>query len=203
MTKIINIKNVFAAVIAVCSITIMNNVAYSQEIPVAKIIVVDNKIISTNSAVAIDINRQVRQIESQMQVELQTRRNALQAEQEDIQSKVNIMPQESWNQLQQAFQLKVNQYQQDVQIKGVQLDRAIANANAELARALKPILQNVLQQKGATMMMDKTLIIEQVPGLDVTTMIMEQLDLALPSVEVVLPDLPEAAPVADATPTTN
>lgn len=106
------------------------------------------------------------------------------------------MPQEAYNQLQQEFQVKVNEYQQDVQIKNRQLEIAIVNANAEIERALKPILQNILKETGATMLMDKNLIREQVPGLDVTTRVIEQLDLVMPSTTVELPPVPEAAPAA-------
>ncbi len=198
MTKIMNVKNISAAVLAVFSVLFVSNVALSQEIPTAKIIVVDNRVVSTNAAVAKDINRQATQIQTQMEAELKTKENALRAENEDLKTKINIMPQESYNQLQQQFQVKVNEYQQDVQIKNRQLEIAIVNANAEIERALKPILQNILKETGATMLMDKNLIREQVPGLDVTTRVIEQLDLAMPSITVELPPVPEAAPAPEA-----
>lgn len=194
MTKIKNVKSISAAVLAVFSVLFVSNISLSQEIPPAKIIVIDNRVISTNAAVAKDINRQATQIQTQMEAELKTKENALRAENDDLKTKINIMPQESYNLLQQQFQVKVNEYQQDVQIKNRQLEIAIVNANAEIERALKPILQNILQTTGATMMMDKNLIREQIPGLDVTTRVIEQLDLAMPSITVELPPVPEAAP---------
>ena len=191
-----NIKSISAAVLAVFSVLFVSNVALSQEIPTAKIVVIDNRVISANAAVAKDINRQATQIQTQMEAELKTKENALRAENDDLKTKINIMPQEAYNQLQQEFQVKVNEYQQDVQIKNRQLEIAIVNANAEIERALKPILQNILKETGATMLMDKNLIREQVPGLDVTTRVIEQLDLVMPSTTVELPPVPEAAPAA-------
>ena len=196
MTKKINVKSISVAILAIFSVFFMSNVAFSQAIPTAKIIVIDNRVISDNAAVAKDINRQATQIQSQMEAELKTKENALRAENEDLKTKINIMPQEAYNQLQQAFQVKVNEYQQDVQIKNRQLEVAIVNANAEIERALKPILQSILKETGATLMMDKSLIREQVPGLDVTTRVIEQLDIAMPSITVELPPVPEAAPAA-------
>lgn len=193
-----NVKNISTALLSILTVLILNNVAFSQEIPVAKIIVIDNRVISTNAAVAKDINRQTAQIKATMEAELQTKENALRAEQEDLKTKINIIPQESYNQLQQAFQVKVNQYQQEVQIKSRQLETAIVNANNAIERELKPILQKILKDTGATMMLDKNLIREQIPGLDVTTRVIEQLDLVMPSTTVTLPPLPEAAPAAGA-----
>ena len=92
----------------------------------------------------------------------------------------------------EEFQRKAVAYQQDVNQKRGQLERAIANAQAEVDRALRPIRQKILQDTGATMLMDKTLVLEQVPGLDVTTRMIEQLDISLPSITVVLPPIAEA-----------
>ncbi|MEZ5756957.1 MAG: OmpH family outer membrane protein [Emcibacteraceae bacterium] len=191
-----NVKKISTALLTMLTVLFVNNAAFSQEIPVAKIIVIDNRVISTNAAVAKDINRQTAQIKATMEAELQTKENALRAEQEDLKTKINIIPQESFNQLQQAFQVKVNQYQQEVQIKSRQLETAIVNANDAIERELKPILQKILKDTGATMMLDKNLIREQIPGLDVTTRVIEQLDLVMPSTTVTLPPLPEAAPAA-------
>ena len=202
MIKRIDVKNISVAFIAALSVIFASNLAFAQEIPAAKIIVIDNRVISTNAAVAKDINRQAQQIQSEMEAELKTKENALRAEQEDLQTKVNILPPETITQLQHEFQVKVNEYQQDVQIKSRRLEVAIVNANNEIERALKPILQNVLKETGATMLMDKTLVREQIPGLDVTTRMIEQPDLAKPSNVVELPPIPEAAPDA-AAPATN
>ena len=198
MNRIKNMKQNIIGAMSVLAFMLCSNVVFAQGIPNAKIIVIDNRLISTNAAVAQDISRQIRQIESEMQVELTTQENALKAEQEELQSQANMIPQESYNQRAQEFQLKVNQYQQSVQRKRLQLERALVNADAAVERALKPILQNVLNQNGATLLMDKTVIIEQVPGLDVTTQVIEQLDLAMPTYTVELPDLPEAAAPANA-----
>lgn len=194
-------KQTIIGLMSVLAIGLCSNVVFAQGIPNAKIIVIDNRLISTNAAVAKDIGRQIRQIESEMQVELTTQENALKTEQEELQSQANMIPQESYNQRAQEFQLKVNQYQQSVQRKRLQLERALVNADAAVERALKPILQNVLSQNAATILMDKTVIIEQAPGLDVTTQVIEQLDLAMPTYTVELPDLPDAAaPEAAAAP---
>ena len=193
----------YTAFLAFISLIAMNQYTHAQGIPGAKIAVVDTNLIVSTSAVAVDINRQVAKIQADMQTELQTKGNALRTEEENLKSQSAIMPQELYNQKAQEFQQKAVDYQREVQVKRQQLEIAIANANAEIQRALKPILQKVLQDTGATMLMEKALVLEQAPGLDVTTRVIEQLDLSLPSTTVVLPEVPEAAAPAAAAPPAN
>ncbi|MDG1859103.1 MAG: OmpH family outer membrane protein [Emcibacteraceae bacterium] len=192
-----NMKYFYAAILTAVSLITVSEVAIAQTIPAAKIAIVDQRIVGNNAAVAIDINRQVAQIRADMQTELQTEGNALRAEEESLKSQSAIMPQEAYNQKVQEFQQKAAGYQRDVQIKSQQLEIAIATANAEVERELKPIYQKILQEVGATMLMDKSLVLEQATGLDVTTRVIEELDLAMPSTTVVLPEVPASvqAPV--------
>lgn len=191
MTKIIKTNFFLATVFAICSTVYGINIASAQEIPPAKIIVIDSTLIGTNAAVATDLTRQVTQIQNQLQADLKTREDLLRAENDDLKTKINIMPQEAYNLLQQEFQVKVNEYQQDVQIQNRQIEVMVTNAYAEIERALIPIRLNILQLTGATMMMDKSFALVQVPGLDVTTRVIEQLDIAMPSINVELPPVPE------------
>lgn len=189
MNKIITL----IAALTIMSVVFVNSLALAQEIPAAKIVVVDNRLIGQNAAVAIDINRQISQLSTELQAEITATGNALAEEEQTLKAQSAIMPQEAYNQRAEEFQRKAVEYQQDVNRKRRQLEMAIANAQAEVDRALKPIRQSVLQDTGATMLMDKTLVLEQVPGLDVTTRIIEQLDISMPSITVVLPPIPEEA----------
>ena len=189
----------FIAALTFASVLFVNSIATAQEIPAARTAIVDNRLIGQNAAVAIDINRQINQLSTELQAEITTTGNALAEEEQTLKAQSAIMPQEAYNQRAEEFQRKAVEYQQDVNQKRRQLELAIANAQAEVDRALKPIRQKVLQDTGATMLMDKTLVLEQVPGLDVTTRIIEQLDISLPSIIVELPPVAEtnAAPVAN------
>ena len=191
MNKITKINFSLATLVALLSMIFVSNVVSAQEIPPAKIIVIDSTLIGTNAAVTADLTRQVTQIQTQLQADLKIREDLLRAENDDLKTKVNIMPQEAYNLLQQEFQVKVNEYTQDVQIQNRQIEIMISNAYAEIERALIPIRLNILQLTGATMMMDKSFALVQVPGLDVTTRVIEQLDIAMPSINVELPPVPD------------
>ena len=193
MIKNSKLNIIFTIVLAVISASLFTSVSNAQTIPTTKLAVVDSTLIASNSAVSKDIKRQVAALQGEMQTELTTKELALKTEDDAIKAQAAILPPEALQQKREVFQIKVLDYQRDVQIKSRQLEVAIANANAAVERELKPIFQSVLQTTGATMLMDKTIVIEQVPGLDVTTMIIEMLDLSLPSVLVELPPAPDLA----------
>lgn len=193
-----NMKKTLSAVFAFSAVLIAS-IANAQSIPEAKIAIVDNRMINTNAAVALDINRQVQKIQTDMQTEVQNKGNELRVEEEELAGQKAIMPPENYNQKAQEFQQKVVAYQRDVQVKSRLLEVAIANAQAEVERALKPILQKILQETGATILLEKAFVLEQAPGLDVTTRVIEELDLVLPTITVTLPEAP-AVPAAAAAP---
>jgi len=188
----------FITALTFVSVLYVNSIATAQEIAAARIAVVDNRLIGQNAAVAIDINRQISQLSTEFQAEITATGNVLAEEEQILKAQSAIMPQEAYNQRAEEFQKKAVAYQRDVNQKRRQLELAVANAQAEVDRALKPIRQKILQETGATMLMDKTLILEQIPGLDVTTRIIEELDISLPSITVELPPIPEVPAAAQA-----
>lgn len=179
---------IYAVVITFLSVLFLNNIAAAQNILVTKVAVVDSRLINLNSAVAQDITRQVNQIRTQLQAEVTATETALREESENLKSQSSIMDPGAYQQKEEEFQKKVVEYQQDLQTKNAQLELALDTARGEVERALKPIYQAIIKSTGATMLLDKSIIIEQAPGIDVTTMIIEQLDLALPSIVIELPD---------------
>lgn len=184
---------IYTIAIAVISMLFVNNIATAQTIQPTKIAVVDTRLINLNSAVAQEITRQVNQIRTQLQSEITATENDLKAEDEELKSQSSIMAPEAYAQKAEEFQKKVVEYQRELQTKNAQLEFALNTARGEVERALKPIYQTVLKNTGATMLIDKSMILEQAPGIDVTTMIIELLDLALPSVIIELPESPAVA----------
>lgn len=195
MKRKLKMKNTIVILTALTAF-ILGGIAIAQEIPAAKIIVVDTRLISTNSAVAQDMNRQITQIQNDLQAEVEAKQAALRAESQEIEQQRALQPPEVFEQRNEEFRLKVSQHQQELQQKQLRLERVLIDANDQVQRVLKPILQNVLQQTGATMMIEKSNVMEQIPGLDVTTRVIEQLDIALPSLKIEVPQEALPAPAA-------
>jgi len=97
------------------------------------------------------------------------------------------MPQATYETKAKEFQAKVVNLERSVQARRNQIEQAVRAADAELQRALKPILQDVMQEAGATMIMDKSMVIEHADGLDVSVKVRQRLDAVLKNVKVQLP----------------
>ncbi|WP_138380125.1 OmpH family outer membrane protein [Luteithermobacter gelatinilyticus] len=162
---------------------------YAETLPKAVIAVIDTRMVRFNSAAGKDIQAQLDQIRQKFQNEIAAKEKQLKEEEESLKTQRSIMQKEAYEAKVREFQGKVVAVQREVQLKQRQMEAALVNAQNEVQRALKPILQKVLNEHGATVIMDKSLIIEQVPGLDVTTKVIEQLDQVLPTVKVELPQV--------------
>jgi len=194
MNKIIKITLMAAMVATVSTFSQITTVAVAEALPPAVIAVIDTRMVRFNSAAGKDIQNQLDAIRTKFQTEIAEQEKTLKEEETTLKSQRSILPKESYDAKVNDFQNKVLTVQREVQIKNKQLEAALSNAQNELQRALKPILQKVLKDHKATMIMDVSLVIERTSGLDVTTKVIEALDLALPNIKVELPAV--SAPAA-------
>jgi outer membrane protein len=154
--------------------------------PAASIIVIDTQLIRQNSLAGKDILRQIDEVRSSVQDEIQKEEDKLRAEEDELKRQRAILTPEAFDQKRQAWEQKVMDVQRKVQAKNAQLEAALQKANGVLQRAILPILQKTLDARGATFMLDKNQVLLMAPnkGLDVTTQVIEQLDSVLPGVKV-------------------
>ncbi|PCI32321.1 MAG: hypothetical protein COB54_07425 [Alphaproteobacteria bacterium] len=191
MKKIIKITAMVA--IASAFSTFSHVAAAAEALPAAVIAVIDSRMVRFNSAAGKDIQNQLDTIRTKFQAEIAEQEKNLKKEETTLKSQRSILPKESYDAKVKDFQNKVLTVQRQVQIKNRQLETALGNAQNELQRALKPILQKILKEHKATMIMDVSLVIEKTAGLDVTTKVIEALDAVLPTIKVELPISPTAA----------
>ncbi|MBL4893821.1 MAG: OmpH family outer membrane protein [Emcibacter sp.] len=187
MNKIIKITVMAAIASAVSTFANIGAVVAAEALPVAVIAVIDSRMVRFNSAAGKDIQSQLDKIRARFQAEIAEQENILKEEETTLKSQRSILPKESYDAKVLDFQNKVRTVRSEVQIKNKQLEVALGNAQNELQRALKPILQKILKEHKATMIMDVSLVIEKASGLDVTTKVIEALDQVLPNIKVELP----------------
>ena len=158
----------------------------AAEPPSASIIVIDSQQIRRDSLAGKDILRQIDDIRSAVQADIQKQEQQLRSEEDELKRQRAILTPEAFDQKRQAWEQKVMEVQRKVQAQNAALEMALQKANGELQRAIMPILQKTLETKNATFMVDKSQIILMAPnkGLDVTTDVIEKLDSVLPGVKV-------------------
>jgi outer membrane protein len=177
---------VVAAVAAGTMMGTLTSTRAAESTPPASIIVIDTQLIRQNSLAGKDILRQIDEIRTSVQDEIQKEEDKLRAEEDELKRQRAILTPEAFDQKRQAWEQKVMDVQRKVQEKNAQLEAALQKANGVLQRAILPILQKTLDSKGATFMVDKSQVLIMAPnkGLDVTTQVIEQLDSVLPGVKV-------------------
>lgn len=189
MKQIIKITSLLAIAMSVAFTTNITAGFSAEALPNAVIAVIDSRQVRFNSAAGKDIQAQLDTIRQKFQTEIAEKEVTLKEEEATLKSQRAILPKDSYEAKVREFQNKVLEVQREVQAKNKQLEAALVSAQNKVQRALKPILQKVLKDHKATMIMDISLVIEKAAGLDVTTRVIEQLDLALPTVKVEMPAL--------------
>jgi len=161
--------------------------------PPPKVVVLDRAAIMQFSKAGQDIARQMQTYSNQAKIELQNRGKALQQEGRDLQQQVAILAPDLKAKRLAAFQAKEQALQGDVQKKDEQMRAAFAQSRQVMEQKLGPILQQLVKERGANMVLDKQAVVfATLSGFDITADAIKRLDQQLPSVKVNI----NAAPVA-------
>lgn len=130
------------------------------------------------------------------------------AEMDDLEKRKSIIGNDAYETERQTkettFQTEGQQMRQQLQNETNQLrqlelyfDNLRREAQTQVERARSPLLREILKERGAEIIMRKSLALETASGLDVTTEFIERLDDALPTVTLTL--LQQAADSDDST----
>jgi len=163
--------------------------------PQAKIVVLDRAAILQFSKVGQDIARQMQAYANQAKADLQGQGRALQAEGRALQQQVAILAPDVKQKRLDAFRTKEQSLQSVAQRKDEQLKAGFAQARATMEQALGPILQQLVKERGANLVLDKQAVVfANAAGFDITGDAINRLNQKLPSIKVNLNAAPPAPP---------
>jgi outer membrane protein len=169
-----------------------------QQPPPLKMLLIDRQAIIRFSKVGQDVARQVEQISNQAKNEIAGQQKALQAEAQKLQQDVAILAPDAKAKKIADFDAKQAGMQAAAQKKEQMIQGGFMKAQQAIAQKLEPILQNIMAQRGANMILDKQAVVfaspQAVAAYDVTMPAIEQLNQQLPSLKVDLVAPPTAAP---------
>jgi outer membrane protein len=156
----------------------------------AKVLVIDRQGLMRGSNVGQDIARQVQDLTRTAETELKGEGQALQRERADLERQVAILAPDVKAQKIKAFQSKEAAFQQKLQARQNQIRYGVALAQRQVEAVAGPIVQSIMQQRGATVMIDRQAIVVGAPGIDVTSVAIQMLNQKLPTVKVQLANPP-------------
>ena len=167
-------------------------------LPAPKILVINRGQILQFSKVGQDIARQVQGYANQAKADMAAQSRALQAEGQALQQQIAILAPDAKQKKIDAFQAKEQALQAQAQRRELQIQGGVDAAQRAMAAALEPILNNLMQQRGANMILDKSAVVFATSStFDITQAAVDQLNAKMTTLKVNLvspPSGPQAAP---------
>jgi outer membrane protein len=189
MTKPFTLASVLAG------FAILATPVFAAPAPAPKIVVIDKSAIMQASKVGQDVARQVQSLANQAKSDLTAQGRALQTEGRSLQQQVAILSPDLKAKRVAAFEAKQRALQGAAQKKDEQLKAAFYQARQAMEQALGPIVQDVVKQRGANIVVDKQAVVfATANGFDITQEVIAQLDAKMPTYKVNLNAPPPPQP---------
>lgn len=162
-----------------------------QGLPQPKILIIDQNMVLQGSKVGQDIGRQVQALTSQARNDLQAQGKALQAEGNALQQQIAILSADAKASKVKAFEAKQAALQAQAAKKEGLIQGGLYQARQAIAQALGPILKQLLDQRGANMILEKNAVLMATDGrFDITPQAIDLLNQKMPTYKVQLVALP-------------
>lgn len=163
-----------------------------------RIIVIDRAFILQRSSAGRDMMSQTQKLNSDAETQFRTEQQQLQTEATQLQQQLAILAPDVRDQKEKEFTAKETSLQQRVQQRQAEIQGGIGKAARQVETALEPILQALMKERGANMLLDRSAVILASADVDVTAVAIQRLDQKLPHVKVDLVKAPAASPAAPA-----
>jgi len=165
--------------------------AQAQAIPAAVIAVVDLEKVTADCNACKTASASLRSQVTALQNRQKTLAGPLETEQKALQTAVDALkgaqPDVALQARVRAFQQKEQQAAQELQRQQQQLQRNQAYIQQQIAQKLGPIYQQVMQRRGATIMLEQGSTLAASNSVNVTNDVVAALNTALPSIQTTAP----------------
>jgi outer membrane protein len=154
--------------------------------PVPRVVVIDRNFIMQRSAPGRDMLAQTQNLTKAAETQFKKEEETLATEAGQLQQQMAIMAADVRAQKEKDFLAKQQSFQNRLQARQGEIQAGFAKAAQQLERALEPILQQVMRERGANMVLDRQSVIIATSDIDITPIVVQRLDRALPKVKVEL-----------------
>ena len=194
----IRVKSILATLaLAVSAAFAVSPAAIAQG---TKVVVIDRVQIFTQSQAGQDIRTKIQAIETTMQGELKPLADTLQADGASLRTKSEGKTQETvradaalMSEI-EAYSRKANDFERKRQIAAQELALTERKALVDFNNALIPVLQQVIAENSANIILDKSQVVYVDDATDVTQAAITKLNASTPTVQVVRQSLPPQPP---------
>jgi Skp family chaperone for outer membrane proteins len=134
------------------------------------------------STVGQAVQARMEQLAQEVQGEITPYATQLQTEYQALQQGATTIPADQLNQRRQALQQRAQEAQQLEQTRDNELRYTLAEQRKKISEAIEPILVAVYQEKGCGILVDRESVFIMNPAMDVTPLVIQRLNAALPTV---------------------
>lgn len=127
------------------------------------------------------VQARMEQLATEVRGELQPYATAIQTEAQALQAGAQTIPADQQNQRRQALQQRVQEAQQLEQTRDNELRYTLSEQRKKITAAIEPILVAVYQERGCGIMIDRESVYMVNPAMDVTDVIIQRVNAALPT----------------------
>jgi outer membrane protein len=187
-------KKPLAVLMFVLAAFVTPALAAGPQVQAPKILVIDRTAILTRSKVGQDVARQTKTLSDQVKADLSGQAKALQAQEQALSQQVAILAPDVKNQKIKDFEAKQAALQNLATKKQEMLEYSLFLANQQMAKAVEPIVKQVMQERGANMVLDRNSVVSATDNsFDITQDVINRLDQKLTSLKVTLTSPPAGA----------
>jgi Skp family chaperone for outer membrane proteins len=160
--------------------------APSGATPAPVILVIDRNAILRASKVGQNIVQQVNAYTQAAEKEFKGTAASLRSQQSQLQQQVAILAPDVKAKKIKAFEGQQQAFQQKVQMRQAQIQGGVAQARQQVEAALGPILQQLMAERHANLLLDRQAIVLGTVNVDITGAAVQRLDQKLPTLKVQL-----------------
>jgi outer membrane protein len=155
-----------------------------------KILVINREALLRGSSAGQSIMQQVQAFTAQAQNDLRGQAQALRAQGQAFQQQAAILSGDVKAKKMKALEGEQQALQAKAQQKQNMIEGGLYAARQQLEKAAIPVLQGIIQERGANMLLDRGAVLYSPPEMDVTALAIQRLNQKLPTVKVTLAPLP-------------
>jgi Skp family chaperone for outer membrane proteins len=164
------------------------------------ILFVDRGAIVRNSTVGKDMFKQVEALAKKMEADYKPENDKLQSDIQALQAQFQVLAPDAREAKRKELEGRRQAFQKKIQDRQAQIQNGMNKARQQLEQSLGPILEQMMVERGANLLLDRGMVVLGSVDLDVTQVAIQRLDRALPKITVTPQAAAPAARPAGAAP---
>lgn len=166
--------------------------AAGKPAPAAVILFLDRGTVLRKSAVGTDMYKQVEALAKKMENDFAPENKKIQADIQALQAQADVLTPQARQAKVKELETRRQALQKKVQDRQAAIQGGLANSRTQIEKALAPILEKLLTERKANLLLDRGLVVLGATELDITQTVIDRLNKSLPKVTVT-PVAPKAA----------